>query len=208
MSALGGSITSRFRAVNATILLSVVTLLLAGALINRVAWTAEAIDAKAKRISASAGGIQDDAVAVAKLDVTNRRAGSILQSAQPLQGKLAQIVQLAQSVDGTAKSIDSSAGTVSGTATAINTTAGAIGTTATGINGQAASILDTARSIQRGTAQINTNLDVTIAIVEQIKGDTANILGQALHAHKEAACIDDSLPATMGGASSPDGHCR
>lgn len=185
-----------------SVVLTALSVLLAGVLINRVAWTAEAINDKARNISATAGNIGSDAEAVAELAQTNELAGSILATAEPLDAKLKEIVALARSVDETAKSINASAGTVDDTATKINETAGAVDGTAKGINTTAAAVLATAKSINRGLVQINTNLEATIGIVTAIKGDTGNILGQARTAHKTAACIDESSGGT------PDGHCR
>lgn len=171
-----------------TVVGTVLATLLAGALVYRVAWTAESINAKAGNIAKTAVPINVATDAVLNLDTTNQLAGSIGQTAQPLEGKLTEIVRLARSVDELAKSINATAGEVDGTAK--------------GINASAAGILDTARSIDRAVEQINKNLDVTISIASQIKGDTGNILGQAQTAHKLAACIDKGLP---GGT--PDGHC-
>lgn len=173
---------------------TLVTLVLAGVLVNRVAWTAESINKKAGNIAKTAVPINRDTDAVLNLDTTNGLAGSILETARPLEGKLAEIIRLAKSVDGLATSINGSASEVDGTARGINSTA--------------AGILETARSIDRGVAQINANLDTTIALAQQIKGDSGNILGQARFAHREAACIDQGLG---GGALSDavrDGHCN
>ncbi len=176
-----------------TAVVTLVVILLAALLINRVAWTAESINKKASTIQASAGSIQSDSVAVLNLDATNSSASSILTSAQPLDQKLGQIVSLARSVLGSAKSINGTAGTVSGTATAINGTAGTVNGTAAGINSEAVTIVKEARSINAGVVQINTNLDGTIAIARQIQGDTGPISGDASNARRLAACIDQEL---------------
>jgi len=167
---------------------TLVTLVLAGVLVNRVAWTAESINKKAGNIAKTAVPINEATDAVLNLDTTNGLAGSILETAKPLEGKLAEIVRLATSVNGLASSINASASEVDGTAKGINSTA--------------SGILEVARSIDRGVVQINANLDTTIALAQQIKGDSGNILAQARTAHKEAACIDRGLNAA------DDGHCR
>ena len=167
---------------------TLVTLILAGILVNRVAWTAESINKKAGNIAKTAVPINQATDAVLNLDTTNGLAGSILETAKPLQGKLAEIIRLAKSVDGLAASINGYAADIDGTAK--------------GINGNAAGILETARSINRAVIQINANLDTTIALAQGVKGDAGNILIQAQQAHREAACIDRGL----GGAD--DGHCR
>ena len=174
-----------------SVVAAIVAVLLAGVLVNRVAWTAESINDKAQNIARTAAPINQATDAVLNLDTTNRLAASILSSAQPLDGKLAEIVRLAKSVDALAASINASASDVDGTAK--------------GINGDAAGIVTTARSIDRGVTQINTNLDRTIEVARQIKDDSGNILGQAELAHRLAACIDQGLP---GPGSPADGHCR
>ena len=174
-----------------SVVAAIITVILAGVLVNRVAWTAEAINKKAGNIAKTAAPINQATDAVLNLDRTNELAGSILATAQPLEGKLAEIVRLARSVDALTVSINASAEDVDGTAR--------------NINGDAAGIVSTARSIDRGVMQINTNLDRTIEVAGQIKGDSGNILGQAELAHRLAACIDQGLP---GPGSPADGHCR
>lgn len=181
-----------------TAIITLVTVLLAAVLVNRVAWTAESINKKAKTIQDAAIGIKGDSTAVLNIDATNASASSILVSADPLDEKLKRIVSLAQAVDVKAKSINGSAATVSGTAKDINNTAGGITPTAGGINSSVAGILDTAQSIMRGVNQINANLDGTIAIVTQIRSDTGNIRTAADLADTRAACIDRKTPV-MGG---------
>ncbi|MGI8808472.1 MAG: hypothetical protein ACR2KK_11635, partial [Acidimicrobiales bacterium] len=89
-----------------SVVLALITVVLAGVLVNRVAWTAEAINKKAGNIAKTATPINKATDAVLNLDTTNQLAGSILVTAEPLQGKLAEIVRLAKSVDGLAKSIN------------------------------------------------------------------------------------------------------
>ncbi len=172
-----------------SVVLVIVAVALAAVLVNRVAWTADAINDKAGNIAKTAAPINVATDAVLNLDTTNQLAGSILETAKPLEGKLAEIVRLAQSVDRLAISINGSAAEIDGTAK--------------GINADASTIIATARSIDRGVKQIITNLNQTLGIVGEIKNDSGNILVQANIAHKEAACIDQPLP---GGTN--DGHCR
>ena len=174
-----------------SVVVSLLVVILAGVLVNRVAWTAEAINKKAGNIAETATPINKATDAVLNLDTTNQLAGSILETAKPLEGKLAEIVRLAKSVDGLAKSINGSASTIDGTAKSIN--------------GNATGIVQTAQSIDRGVKQIITNLNISIDIVSRIKGDTTNILTQAELAHRLAACIDGGLP---GPGTPADGHCR
>ena len=146
-------------------------------------------------------------------------ATSILNSAVPLQGKLATIVNEANTINGAAASINGSAGSINGSAVSINGTAKGIGGSATniagsatringtagGINGEAGKILDVARRLDRDVAQININLDSTISIANAIKSDTGGIVGQAVNAKVNAACINGGALRAEGGRN---GECR
>ena len=190
-------------------------------LLQRTTSTANSIDHKAKHIAKTGQGINTATDSVIQLNRTNATAASILETAQPLQGKLDQIVQIAQSIDGhagsilgTAKNINGTGATVNGTAGTINktaktingtaadihatalaidATAGKINGTAKDINAQAAAILDVARRINGDVAAINNSIDTTLGIVSAVKGDTGNILGQAQTADHLAKCINDRL---------------
>jgi uncharacterized protein YoxC len=182
-----------------------VVVVIAVVLLQRTASTAEAINKKAQTISRTGRGINDNTDSILQLTKTNQLGSSILGSAKPLQGQLSQVVDLANSINGLAGSINGSAGAIDGTAKTINNSAGAINSTATGINSTASSILSVANSIKAGVAQINTNLDATIGVAQQIKGDTGAIVGgsgsgltRALHL---AACINKEL------AGNPAGLC-
>jgi len=187
-----------------SVVVVIITVVLAGLLVWRVAETAESINDKAGTIAQTAVPINTATDAVLNIPQTNQLAGSILQTAQPLEGKLAEIVRLAKSVDGLA--------------TSINTKALSVDNEAKGINSEAAGILATAQSIDRGVRQINLSLDTTIGIAGAIKGDTVNILNQAARPiHRNASCIDGKLtildPVTnlpivgSTGATGRDAHC-
>ena len=167
-----------------TLVIVVVVVAIAVVLLYRTAWTADSINKKAGTIAETGGGINTATAAVLKLGRTNQLASSILDTAKPLEGQLAEVIRLAQSIDGLATSINGTAGTINGTAK--------------GINSSAATILDTARSINDGVAQINTNLDTTLALANAIKNDTGQILGQADLANHYAACIDRGLLSNTG----------
>ncbi|MBA2279619.1 MAG: hypothetical protein H0W25_00050 [Acidimicrobiia bacterium] len=185
---------------NLAIVLTALATLVVGALVYRVAWTAEEINDRARSIDDVAVTIDEAALAVTNLGATNDLASSILASATPLDDRLALVAALAESVDGHATSINGSAATVVGTAGTIDATAKGVVESAGGINGRAAEILGIAESIMRGVDQINANLDDTIDVVSRVESDTTNILGQAGAAHQNASCID----AALGGV---DGHC-
>jgi len=162
-----------------SLILVLVVVAIAVVLLQRTASTAESINDKAGNIARTAGGINDDSAAVLKLGRTNDLAGSILETATPLEGQLNEVIRLARSIDGLA--------------TSINGTAGAINGTARGINGTASTILGTARHINDGVAQININLDTTLALAGEIKADTGGILGEAGRINKLADSIDSGL---------------
>lgn len=178
------------------LVITLAVVLIAAGLLQRAASTASSINDKAKTIALTGRGINTSTDSILQLNRTNDLATSILGSAEPLEGKLGEIVALAQQVNGLAGSINGSAGNINGsavsiggTATSINSSARTINdvakrinNTAGGINKEAAGILTTAMSLNRGVAQINTNLDDTIAIANLIKGDAGNILGQAVRA--------------------------
>jgi methyl-accepting chemotaxis protein len=215
-----------------TVVIAVVVVagLVSVALLARTARAANRINHKAENIARTGQGINTATDAVIQLTRTNETAGSILASAQPLEGKLSQVVTLAQSVDGLAKSINGTAGAInatggtinatasaingsavkingtaktiggtakaiSGHANSINGSATAINTTAGAINTQAAAILAVAKQVNDDVAQINRNLDGTIAVANAIKGDTGNILTEAKTAERYAACIDKRIGA-------------
>jgi uncharacterized protein YoxC len=197
-----------------SLIVVLVVVVAAALLLQRTASTAESIDAKAENIAQTGRGINTATDAVLQLDVTNQRAGSILASAQPLEGQLNEVVRLAESIDGLASTINGSAQSINGTAGSINGLAGSINGTAGsinglagsingtagringlagGINGDAGSILDLARDIDNGVALINRNLDTTIGLAQNIQADTSTIVGQAQRADVLAAEIDEAV---------------
>ena len=159
-----------------TLIIVIAVVAVAVILLQRTASLADHINDKAGNIARVGGGINSSTKAVLELNKTNELAGSILETAKPLQGSLDQVVGLAKDIDGLASSINGSASQINGTAR--------------GINGTASTILNTARSINAGVAQINTNIDTTIAIAQGIKSDTGGILGQAIRADLLADCIN------------------
>ena len=173
----------------AVIAVVVVAGIVSVSLLARTARAANRINHKAETIARTGQGINTATDSVIQLTRTNETAGSILASAQPLEGKLNQVIGLAQSVDGLAKSINGSAGTINatggtinGTATAINgtdgkinTTAKAIGTTAKSIAGSAGSINATAGAINTTAGQINAQAAAILDVAKRINDDVAQI---------------------------------
>ncbi len=165
-----------------SLLIVILVVAIAVILLQRTAWHAEHINDKAGVIAKTGGGINTATQAVLKLGRTNELAGSILETAKPLEGELDEIVRLAKSIDGLASSI--------------NNTAGAI-------NGTAGTILSTARSINDGVAQINVNLDTTLSLANAIKTDTGNILTGARAADRNLDCIENGGLTGAGSVPGP-----
>ena len=183
-----------------SLIIVLVVVAVAALLLQRTASTAESIDAKAENIAQTGRGINTATDAVLQLDVTNQRAGSILASAQPLEGQLNEVIRLAESIDGlastingSAQSINGTAGSINGLAGSINSTAGQINGLAGGINSDATDILALGRDIEDAVTLINRNLDVTIDLAQQIQANTSTIVGQAARADVLAAEIDDAV---------------
>ncbi len=201
------------------LVVTVLVVLVAAGLLQRTASTASSINDKAKDIALTGRGINESTDSIIQLNRTNELATSILNSAVPLQGKLATIVNEANTINGAAASINGSAGSINGSAVSINGTAKGIGGSATSIGGaatringtagainaEAGRILDVARRLDRDVAQININLDTTISIANAIKSDTGGIVGQAVNAKVNAACINGALLRAEGGRN---GECR
>ena len=162
-----------------SLIIVLVVVAIAVVLLQRTASTAESINKKAGNICSSATGINESTKAVLKLGTTNDLAGSILATAQPLEGSLNEVIRLAQSIDGLATSINDSAGTINGTAKGINSTA--------------STILSTARHINDGVAQINANLDTTLQVAAEIKADTGDIRARAERTNALANAINSGL---------------
>lgn len=197
----------------------VAVLVVAAGLLHYVASLAGSINTNADQIAADASGIKEDTDTIQLLNRTNDLAGSILESAQPLEGQLSNTVDLANSINANAQSINQSAGSINesagtinataesiegsansilGTAGEINATAGQINATAGNINSLAAQILDVAKRINFDVKQINRNVNTTIQIARGIRADTRDLVAEARYAHKEAACIDKEINVILG----------
>lgn len=201
------------------LVVTVLVVLVAAGLLQRTASIASSINEKAKDIALTGRGINESTDSIIQLNRTNELATSILNSAVPLQGKLTTIVNEANTINGSAASINGSAGSINGSAVSINGTAKGIGGSATSIGGaakringtagainaEAGRILDVARRLDFDVAQINRNLDTTIDIANRIKSDTGGIVGQAVNAKVNAACINGGLLRAQGGSN---GECR
>jgi methyl-accepting chemotaxis protein len=179
--------------------------------LGRIVSTATGIDNRAASINSKAGSINATAGSInSTAGSINTTAGEINTSAGQINGAAGAINSSAGSINSTAGainssagSIDSSAGAINSSARAIDTSAGEINDSAVSIDSVAGSILGTAREIDTDVRLINQNLDVTLDLVTQVKGDTGNILGQAGDANQTAGCIDQKLFGQAGN----DGDC-
>ena len=113
----------------------------------RTVEAADDIEDQAVRIARNGRGINIATDSVIQLRRTNRLAGTILQSARPLDEQLVKIVGRGRSIDATAGAIDATAGEINQTAGAINESAGEINQTAGEINATAVEIDQTAGNI-------------------------------------------------------------
>lgn len=162
--------------------------------LRRTNETAQSILASAKPVSPALAEIVAVAQGIDGLASSiNGTAGSINGTGGKINGTAGEINGSAGKINKVAKDINGHASAVEGHATSINSSAGKINATARDINAQAAAILDVAKRINDDVAQINRNVDVTILLASGIKGDTANILGEAGKAARFAHCIDERL---------------
>ena len=153
--------------------------------------TARSINGLAGSINSTAGTINTSATDI------NATAGDINASAGDINSA-------ATSINNSAGSINNSAGAINQRAGSINASAGSINQSANRIDNLAGSILGTARRVDTDVRLINQNLDVSLRIVRGVKGDTGNILAQAVSALDTAACIDRKLVGQAGN----DGDCK
>lgn len=163
-------------------------------LLGRTLSEANSINAKAENISRTGRGINTATDAVIQLNRTNETAGSILNTAEPLEGQLNEIISIAEEIDQLAASINGTAGTINNTAGTIGNTAVAINDNAAAIDSEAAQILDVARRINSDVADINGLLADTVGIAQRINGDSNNIIAEARDINRTAAAIDQGLP--------------
>jgi methyl-accepting chemotaxis protein len=162
--------------------------------LNRTNETAKSILASATPIESKLGQIVGQAQSVDGLATSiNGTAGTINATGSRINTTAAEINTTAGRINKTAKDINTTVKTIAGSAGSINTSAVKINATAKDINVQAAAILNVARRINDDVAQINKDLDGTVGLAQAIKGDTANILGEAQKAQQYADCIDKRI---------------
>ena len=160
--------------------------------------TAGTINTTARSINTTAGTINNSAGSI------NNSAGRINSVAGTINSQAGSINNSAVAINGSAGRINSSAARINGSAGRINSSAGSINTSAGSINSSAGSILSVARKIDTDVKLINTNLNVTLDLVTDVKADSGNILGLAKGANDTAACIDFKVFGSQG----EDGDCK
>lgn len=196
------------------IVLSIVVVVVAAAavLLAKTVSTAQSINDKAENIAKTGTGINLATDAVIQLNRTNKSAGSILESASPLEGKLDGIVKeatainsLAGSINSTAGNINGSAGTINGTAGDINSTAGSINTSAKSINGNAQSINSTAGKINASAGEINGTAGTINGTAKGINSEAGSIVAVARAIDSDVSLINRNLDVTLNTATSIKG---
>lgn len=175
----------------------VVAGLLSVVLLARTTMAANRINHKADRIAQTGRGINIATDSVIQLQRTNETAGSILASAKPLEGKLAEVVTLAQGIDGLAGSINGTAAAINGTGAKINGTAGEIGGSATKINRTAKDINRSATAIEGHAGSINGSAVKINATAKDINAQAAAILDVANRINADVAQINRNLDVTL-----------
>jgi len=176
----------------------------AAVLLQQTMSTAQSISDTAEEIRQNGRGINSSTDSVMQLQRTNRLAGSILQSASPLERKLDQVVAEARGINGVAGRIDSTAGQIDGTAAAIDSTAGDINANAGSIDQSAGAIDATAGEIDTSAADIDSTagaiastasaIDVHAAAID---GPAAGILHVARLIDRDAQNINENLDVTI-----------
>lgn len=135
--------------------------------------------ATAEHIDMTAGSILDSAQSInTRVAEINRTARSILTAARAINGNVDSIRDTVGALFGVVRSINS-------TARSIGATAGAIETTVDGIEQRLGTTLSVARSIDPGVAGINRRADLTIAGVRPIRDDVGAILFQVGRGHTQ-----------------------
>ncbi len=133
-----------------------------------------------------------------KLNETGRMAEEILVAAQNLSARAGTIIETAQSIDGTVSKINTNAGEINQTVRSINGTVNALLPVVQNIHG------DDSMSAQRGgVAAINKRAATAIPVVAGIQTDLsrANILGMLVSVDRHAVAICNSFALDLGGAS-------
>jgi hypothetical protein len=133
-----------------------------------------------------------------KLNETGRMAEEILVAAQNLSARAGTIIETAESIDGTVSQILQNASEINGSVRSIDGITRQLLPVVQNING------DNTFSAQRGgVAAINMRAQAALPVVGGIQTDLsrANILGTLAFADQHAVSICNSTALTLGGAS-------
>lgn len=174
---------ARFKVANVVVLVVVIAAVAATTVLLALTVSrAQSINDKAANIARTGRGINVSTDSIMQLQRTNQLAVSILHSAQPLHGQLAQVVNLANGINGEAGSINSTAGSILTSANDINSTAHTINGEAGNIAGSANSISSSANSISSSAGSINSS-------AAAIKGEALSIDSSATGIDRKAGSI-------------------
>ncbi len=169
--------------------------------LTRTTVAAQEIDFRVSDIVTSVATVDEETKTVAILDETGQITTDILNTARPLSAQTVQITEAARQIDANVKDILASAVSINENAGGIGVSVGGIGSDVQGINATAKEINGNARnilgmlqalspvvnsinggpgSINGGVQGINERADRVIDLSRGIKGDTGNILGNAV----------------------------
>ncbi len=150
----------------------------------------------------------DLAAMVEQAKALDTLSGSLDASTGTINTTVAQLLATANGMNATAgdinrstKKIAASSAEVLSTTREVGATTGVLNTTAKGINASLAGLLDATRKIGDDVVKINQRLDTGLALDNELKVDTQNLLAQVVLTQRYSACTDRKL----GG--SDDGHC-
>ena len=159
----------------------------------------------AKPLSGQAGQIVDATTSIdSSAKSINTTVGQIGEAVKGIDGSARSINSNVLEINKTGKDINGTAKAISGTVNKIDGNVAAIGGSVHGIGGSLSTVLDVVQQIRGdhaasgitpggGIAAINRRADAIMALVQGIKGDTANILASVLNIEKWAKEIDGKL---------------
>lgn len=188
--------------------------------LTRTTVAAQEIDFRVSDIVTSVATVDEETKTVAILDETGQITTDILNTARPLSAQTVQITEAARQIDANVKDILASAVSINENAGGIGVSVGGIGSDVQGINATAKEINGNARnilgmlqalspvvnsinggpgSINGGVQGINERADRVIDLSRGIKGDTGNILGNAVLIDENA--LDICRSRAVGGCA-------
>jgi prophage DNA circulation protein len=164
--------------------------------LEQVNKNADAINAAAAPLSGQLNQVQDHTTSIVSeasaIDDTaksiNGTVHSIDQNVNDIHGSVLSINSLAHSINGTVHDINANAGSINGTVHNINDSLGNVLSLVYNIRGD-----HNATDLGGGLAGSNRRLDVLLAQITGIKGDTGNVLALVGSIQNSAKSIDGKL---------------